>query len=227
MSEQKENVMSKIRKALALANDSANDHECETALLMAQRLMVKHGIELSEVESIAEEESKEVVEQNITDRGRTPYWKKALATVIADNFRCYNFNRVGGGKSRIVFLGVKQDVELAKELFDFAVNVLETSVKRYLKQLRKERGELDNPTGIRNDYIIGFIHGLRQKLADQVEELCLTPMLVKDDALVETYNGMRFTSGRSSSVQRGHDSSAYNSGHKEGSSLSKHSRIGG
>lgn len=225
MTDQRENVMEKIRRALALANDRANDAECETAMLMAQRLMTKHGIEMSEVEA-DEQPSREVIHENITDRGRTPYWKKALASVIADNFRCYNYTRTGGGLSRIVFLGVKGDVELAKELFEFAVNVLDRGVKKFMRDLKKERGGvLSNANGIRNDYIIGFIDGLRKKFHDQVEELCLTPMLVKDDALVEVYNHMAFTRGRSSSVQRGYDKSAYSSGHREGSSLSKHSRL--
>jgi hypothetical protein len=225
---ERENVMTKIRKALALANDGASDHECETALLMAQRLMTKYGIDMSEVESQdTDEQGKEVVHENVTERGRTPYWKKALSNVIADNFRCYNYTRTGGGKSRIVFLGTKEDVALAKELFDFAVNVLEKSVRKYLREQRRERGDDFNSTGVRNDYIIGFIDGLRAKFKEQVEELCLTPMLVKDNEVIAEHDRMRFRRSSSSSIQRGFDSGAYSSGHREGKSLSKHSRIGG
>jgi hypothetical protein len=226
MSEERESIMAKVRKALALASDGADDAECETALLMAQRMMAKHGIDMSEVEG-GEEEKKEVVDEPITERGRTPFWKKSLAMVIGDNFRCYTYTRTGGGKSRIIFLGVKGDVELAKELFEFAVNVLEQSVRRYLRKERRERGEEYESTGLRNDFIIGFIDGLREKFSEQVKELNLMPMLVKDDALVEVYEKRSFTSGTRSRVQRGYDSSAYNSGHREGKSLSKHTRIGG
>lgn len=224
MEERKESIMAKIRKALALANDGANDQECETAMLMAQRLMAKHGVDMSEVEQ-EQEETKEISDEAITERGRTPYWKKSLAMVIAENFRCYSYTRTGFGKSRLFFLGVKEDVELAKELFEFAVNVLERSVRNYLRKQREERGDSYEGSGLRNDYILGFIDGLKEKFAEQVEELCLTPALVKDEELVEVYERRNFRRGRSSSVSRSFDGNAYSSGHREGKSLSKDSRL--
>jgi hypothetical protein len=223
MSNEKDSVISKIRKALAISQDGANDQECETALLMAQRLMAKHGIDMSEVENV--EDGKEVVHENITDRGRTPYWKKALAKVIADNFRCYTYNRTGGGKSRIVFLGTKSDVELAKELFEFAVNVLQQSVKKFLAEQKKERGDDYSGTGLRNDYILGFVDGLREKFLEQVKELSLTPALVKDKEVVSAHESMNFRRTSGSRIQRQFDRGAYQSGHSEGRSLSKNTKL--
>lgn len=223
----KERIMSRIQKAMNLAKDESNSNEAQNAMLMAQRLMTKYDIEMSEVSSqTKKEEKKEMVDESITNRGRTPAWKASLAMVIGDNFKCYTYKNKGNGSSSIYFLGMKNDVVLAKEMFDFATIILEKTVKKYLYQEKKIRGDKFYSTGLRNDYILGFISGLRDKFAEQVEELCLTPMLAKDKELVSEFHSRGFSKGVSSSIKRSHDKNAYQSGHKEGKSLNKHTDIG-
>lgn len=224
--EENDKIMTRIRKAMNLSKDNANDNESQNAMLLAQRLMAKYGIDMSEVSNSEEETSNEMIDEAITEKGRTPNWKKLLAMVVANNFRCYSYTRTGFGKSRLFFLGMKGDVALAKEMFEFAISVLQNSVRKYLKEQKSVRDDY-NPTGLRNDYISGFISGLESKFTEQVEELNLTPMLVKDDTLVDEFQSRSFRTKKSSSVKRSHDGNAYSSGHKKGKSLTKHQRIGG
>ncbi|CQR25169.1 hypothetical protein BN1356_01512 [Streptococcus varani] len=44
-----EKIIKKIQNLLELAYDAPNDEEGQTALLMAQKLMVKHNLSLKEV----------------------------------------------------------------------------------------------------------------------------------------------------------------------------------
>lgn len=43
-------IIEKIQNLLELAYDAPNDEEGQTALLMAQKLMVKHNLSLSDLE---------------------------------------------------------------------------------------------------------------------------------------------------------------------------------
>lgn len=211
-----ESILIKIKKALALAN-SGDTNESQTAMLMAQRLMAKHGIELSEVEEV-EEQAKEVVDEQVTNRGRTPFWKKQLASVVAENFRCTNYNSRWGGKSIIRFIGLKEDVEIAKEIYKFAVEVLERTCNAYIKNVVLEQGDADT-YGLRNDYRLGFIKGLKEKYTEQVEKMDLAPILVQDMLVVQKVENMGFTKGVSSKVRRSGSQDAYNQGFQTGKSL--------
>lgn len=212
-----ESILLKIKKALALANDS-DSNEAQTAMLMAQRLMAKHGIDISEVEEV-EQQTKEVDDETIVGRGRTPSWKKRLASVIAENFRCTNYTRTWGGKSSIHFIGLKGDIEIAKSVFEFAVGVLETTCSAYINNIKKQGVEFD-AYGLRNDFRIGFINGLKQKYKEQVEQLNLSLVLVQDALVIQEVEkkGLR-TIRVGNNARRSGDKDAYNNGFNTGKNL--------
>lgn len=49
MSEVNNAILKKVKGLLAIANDAGNDNESQSALLMAQRLMLKHGIGMKDL----------------------------------------------------------------------------------------------------------------------------------------------------------------------------------
>jgi hypothetical protein len=219
-----ESILRRIKKALALAENNTSAEEAQTALLMAQSLMAKHSIEMSDV--IEEEKQlKVVVHEGITDYGRTPFWKKSLAQVIGDNFRCMAYTSSGRGKSKLIFLGLKEDTSLAKEMFEFAVNSLTYSVNRYMRERRKIEDSVER--GVRNDYILGFIAGLRDKFKEQVNKNNWGLVLVKDTLVVQEIDRMGFSVSSGSKIQRGHSSEARQSGYKAGKSLSRNNQLQG
>jgi hypothetical protein len=215
---ERERIIDKVRKAIALSTYNPSAEEGQTALLKAQELMAKHNIGMDEVGDKKIE--KEVVVADLTSRGRTPFWKKSLAKVISENFRCMAYTSKFGGKSSLKILGLTEDVELAKEMFDFAVGTLEYSVGEYMKRLRRELG-VGGSTGVRNDYILGFIKGLNDKFRKQVEQNNWALVLVKDELVTQHIENMRFTSGKTSKVQRSNNKDAYNSGYERGKTLSQ------
>lgn len=51
-----EKIIEKIKNLIQLANDNPSDEEGQTALLMAQKLMLKNNIALAQVEQFEEPE---------------------------------------------------------------------------------------------------------------------------------------------------------------------------
>lgn len=152
-----------IRKIQAMLNkttdNGASEAEAQTAMLMAQKLMAKHGLDMSDVEATDnEKEEKEIVEEFGND-SKITWWHKSLARVIADNFRCYYFLRSGHKVTRIVFMGVKEDAEIAKSIFKFASAQIEYHAKQYRKKRRKELEDLHLPKGFKKfdiDQVIDY-----------------------------------------------------------------------
>lgn len=141
-----ESVLRKIKKALALADSAKNpsSEEAQTAMLKAQELMAKYGVSVSDIKDVntnpANAVKKEVSHSAVQPESeKNAWWKKSLSLVIADNFRCYAYTtRYGAGYTKISFMGVKEDVELAVEVFNYAVEIIEYQARKYRKDRKKE-----------------------------------------------------------------------------------------
>jgi hypothetical protein len=212
-----ERILNKIKKALRLAN-AKNDHESHTAMLLAQQMMAKYNLSMEDIEidSVEGARQKEVVEMYVTKPTKLQWWQKELANVIADNFRCYTYFRTLRGRSRLIFLGLKEDTQIAREVYAYAQDSIEYFSIRYLDQ--NGIVGLSERTKVRNDYIAGFIRGLRDKFREQVEtnkdEWGL--ILVKDTDVVERYNKLNLKADSPSQATRGYNSEAIEAGYREG-----------
>lgn len=111
MTSRNESIIQKIKGLLAIANDHKNVEECQTAFVMAQKLMIKYEISSSE---ILDQKSNETVSKGQVTAHKTLFWwERQLANVIADNFRVtwyYNSKTVEGEskkKRAIIFWDMK------------------------------------------------------------------------------------------------------------------------
>lgn len=286
----KDKMINRIKHMLNTTTEKgATPEEAENALLMAQRLMAQYGLEMSDVQDVAEQAKKEIIKGYGMDKSeRRVWWKGRLANVIADNFRCYTyFTNYGDGSMNVRFLGVKEDVEIAVELFKYASKVVEHISRKYVKDRKKELEKnagidfkkdfdnvkeieafaiennyldqyeiddllykYDNPeiykmrlimaikdqmgltvdaTGMKNDYINGFLTGLREKFKEQVQKEGWGLIIVKDTDVVEAYNELQksFTKGSSSTAKGSGDAHARMSGYKAGKSFNPSAPKGG
>lgn len=64
MSEMNEKIIEKIKKCLELANNNPSEEEAKSAALMAQKLLAKYNISMSDVEDVSSE-CEEVVENAV------------------------------------------------------------------------------------------------------------------------------------------------------------------
>lgn len=269
-------IIDKVKHMLKkTATNGATEEEAQSSLLMAQKMMAKYGLSLSDVQDVAEK--KEVVVGGTAENSKVEryvWWKGRLASILADNFRCYSyFTSYGNGKMEVQFLGMKNDVELTVELYKYATKAVEHLAKSYVEKRKKEAEEamginfkemtgdeleelaLANDihlaslrykyghdekiykmrlvmaikeemgltvdgVGVRNDYINGFLKGLKDKFAEQVEKESWALVLVKDQAVTQKYNSMQFsTRSAKSSVRGSGDSSARTAGYQAGKSF--------
>ncbi|MEK4062178.1 MULTISPECIES: DUF2786 domain-containing protein [unclassified Paenibacillus] len=206
-----DSAIRKIQKALKLANGNSNADEAQAAILLAQRLMAKHGLTASDIGS-TEQKQPEALEGKIR-RNRIEWWHRKLTLIVADNFRCYSFYANG---SYVGFLGLPEDVEIAKEIYLFAENAIKHHSSEYLKSRRYYFGSRRQTNMLKNDYITGFLEGLREKFKEQIESECLSLVLVKHDAVVQYHEKANWKTGKPINVSALGDSAAHAQGYKDG-----------
>ncbi|MNW28225.1 hypothetical protein D3C74_50450 [compost metagenome] len=145
-----EKVLTRVKHMLAKAgpNSGASEAEAQACLLKAQKMMAEHGIHMSDIPE-AEKPKKEALQSGADAvPGKKVWWKGQLAGVIGKNFRCVHFLNTWGKGVRSVaqvqFLGLKEDVELAVELYRYACEVIDYNAKQYLKKRKKEIEKQNN-----------------------------------------------------------------------------------
>lgn len=161
-------IIEKIRNLLELAEDGGNDEESQTALLMAQKLMLKHKISQNDV---SQSGKNEIVLRSLSIYKRLFWWEKRLAKVIAENFRVMLYIQsnqlphISSIVRKIVYMGFQEDVDLAYELFHLAAENMKYHAKQHLQVLKEEKEIITND--IRKAYYTGFIDGLSKKFEEQ------------------------------------------------------------
>lgn len=213
-----ERILERVKKMLALAGNNPSQEEAESALLMAQKMLAKYNMTMEDVGSIDDEDFREVVNESVTDYSKTPWWHKSLSNTIAKNFKCKAITYKSSGYSSIRFVGFKDDVDVAREVFNYALEIANKKALQYTRKIR-ERGE--STSGVRNDFLIGFIEGLETKFREQVSsDECLalaivTPKEVTD--YVDTKLNLR--KARVNTINAGGNRDARNEGFKAGKSF--------
>lgn len=166
----KSKIIKKVKGLLAIAKDEANDEECQSAFLLAQKLMIQYHIDQSEV---ADEMSDSISHRAVTVYKKLFWWEKELAGVISRNFCVKHFysskyvnKEDGQRKSCIKFYGLESDMELAKEMFILADDVMMFFYKDFIELYKKEYGTYEI-ADVKNSYLQGFIFGLNQAFEKQ------------------------------------------------------------
>ena len=206
-------IIEKIKNLMELAQDNPSDEEGQTALLMAQKLMLKHDIHLSQVETHDEPEKFETGVSVGKSGKRVAWWEKEVSVVIATNFRCYVINQRNPylRSSEILFFGEKEDSITAAKIYEAALIYLRYRLKRL---------PIKTPE-FKNSYLMGFIISLQERFEKQVEEFGLM-ILPKKEVLEELQK--EFTNLSKDTVKvldSGFDQEGYDLGKEQGA----HARI--
>ena len=135
----RENILNKVKKLFALAGNNSSEEEARQATLKAQELMVKHNIDMAEVDDVDLDKSEEITEAGV-DVGPKK-WKYTLAHIVAPNFRCQFFMK---GKNHFVFYGHETDAHIAAETFKFLFNMGNKLGNKLAREARAKYGYADN-----------------------------------------------------------------------------------
>ncbi|HEP2968741.1 TPA: DUF2786 domain-containing protein [Streptococcus pyogenes] len=157
-------VISKIQNLLELAYDAPDDEEGQTALLMAQKLMVKHNLSMNDITTT---QTKNKIGETVgTWEYRIPWWQEKLAAILGENFRCKTMRRrvVDEGITQIIFFGYDTDTELCTKVYEGAILYLKYRLKRLFPTIPKARWK-----DYKKSYLLGFLAGLDERFRKQAQ----------------------------------------------------------
>ena len=220
--QQQESILTKVKKLLALAENNSSADESQNSFLKAQMLLLKHGLTMNDVAESDTSNTKNVLNTSIDESSRMAWWKKSLANIISNNFRCKSFTSFRSVNTRICIIGLEEDVNIATEIYNCAVRTIEHQSKLYVK-LNKKNGK---SAGLKNDFIIGWLKGLEDKFRVQVESVKEYGLiLVKDALVVAEVDKMKLRKGQRSKITANRDEDARNAGYKSGNSFNGSSKM--
>lgn len=196
-----ERVHALINKLLAVTVDNgATEAEAITATLKVQEILAKYDMELSDVGAVKEDIVEETVETS-NDK-----WRLSLAVIVAENFCTKVWVRDGN----IVFYGYKRHCEVARDVFANLYNFGRNRSKIVFKEYR-DAGY--NVNGIKNQFYVGFLHGVKSALDVQSRALAIvTPTEVEEAYKNVKFNGKKKNTGMT--YRRNTD--VYNRGYSAG-----------
>ena len=182
---ERETIIERIRKLLALGAGKANAAEAASAVLMAQRLIAKYDIADDELHEQGKS-SRVIAEAETVELKNARTWRVQLSNVVARSFRCkvYQMDRRRGGRLiyRYIFYGYEQDAQAAKLAYEYLYRTGDRLANAEVYRLR--RGGL--PThGAYNSYITGFLMGITDELEKQSMELMVVVPKEVEDAYAE------------------------------------------
>jgi hypothetical protein len=181
-----DNIMSRLEKLIAMANQTASPHEAEIAQRRVKALMAKHNLTETDVShsAIKEEETDKVYNYAETLPRHISYLLDVLADVFecqAVIHRCAAFN-----KTSISFIGIKTDVIMAKYAMEVLSRQLINDRKKFIEQLPK-RYSPQRKTQEGNNFASGWVSAISDKA------IYLRSYDAEKQALVKSYFDKKFS----------------------------------
>lgn len=225
METKKSAVIEKVRKLMEFSlENGATEGEIENALKLAQRLMIKHNLEQGDIGMTELDIAETTVQSTWKDGMEAKSFEQHLLGILASPYGCRVIRTcLPNGTSYFRILGFQQDREAVFASF----NSVLVQVRNLTKTRYKESDRALSLFKFTTSYQIGFMQGLKSKLAaDKEEYLKLEDkaawglIVVKKDALIDNYIkenlNVRTSNSRGSSI----DPSTYNKGKQDGSQSS-------
>lgn len=155
-------VNDKIKKILAMIDGATTEGEARAASLALQRLLVANDMTLDEIS--LSDDAPEINETGEDVGKRVAIWVKALAYVIASNYRCESYfhvrherdfwtNRQKITSKQVVFVGEAEDSVVAAGCFRATRHAIERCFTSYVDRRFRETGErIGKQSGSKNSY---------------------------------------------------------------------------
>lgn len=217
----RDKLIKQISKLLALGDATRNNSEEEAlrALQKAKELMVKHNLDMSEVEATTSKEQKPsiIITQGEAHTIRHMYfpkyqkWIGMVVRSLTETEMIYQHNSYR--QTSMVFIGDANDVALAKAIFP----ILLKTVRRFARRHYGSGWKTDH-----RNYADGFAYRLMQRARDM--KIDLTPkqeqqwgliLYNKETAIAKVVGGMNLKMMRNSR-QRQNRPDAFVRGHEDG-----------
>ena len=154
-----QNLLSKVRKLVAKAEGTDNQHERDIFLTKAQEWMIRHAIDMSTVK----EEQKTMIERNIVigKKGAGIYAKRSLVGAVATHCNLRAWSNTYTYYS--TFAGYVEDVEYAELLVTSLLLQLE---REYSVSLKFDKPAWTSALTFRANFMEAFVGRVRSRLSE-------------------------------------------------------------
>ena len=221
----RDKLIARVKKLFALASNNPSEAEATSAALMAQRLMVEHDIEASEVEDTSTQVQKEITQEETEILLNSRRWRWNLAVVVAKAFRCETYQH-GIDMRHVVFRfhGYAADAACAALTFNYLYRQGNRLATREERAFRAQHGWAN---GVYNSFVIGFIAGVRDELEAQSKELMIVESKEVKESYAEYVRNGQFTTMRRTLSTASFHSGSYSNGRIAGQDAVRSRRIEG
>lgn len=198
----KEQLMNKVNKLLALAGNNPSQEEANAAYAKAHKLIAEYNLNMDEFV-----EDKEPIIMMPATHSNNEGYRTHLSAIIGKNFRC---RPIMCGNT-VNFIGYKTDVEVCVQVFNHAYKVSHNAGLRLERKYRKNGW---STKGVANSYWSGFMAGIKEVLDAQ----CRALMIVVPDEVDKELNNRAHGQYRGGMRHSRMDYGAYTSGQQDGRS---------
>jgi hypothetical protein len=146
-------VLRKIKKLMALAS-SANTHEAEQAMIKSQQLLLKHNIDVAQINT---DDDETIVLKRILKQKKETAKMRAIARILETFFVSTVYSR-GEGCIYLEILGSPINVEIA----EYVALVLELEMEKLWKQAQHQANL--KGTIAKNSFFVGLAIGYCNKI---------------------------------------------------------------
>ena len=131
-------ILSRVRKLLALANDAgASEGERDNAMRMAHATLAKHNLSMAEAE-VAGTASEEQRVQDGSLMTRNMPWMRQCAYAVAQLFFCaYCYYPDSCRQAKHIFIGKQSNAETARAIAEFVINNIFREANKRLLATRR------------------------------------------------------------------------------------------
>lgn len=187
-------ILLKIKKTLELAERAGSEEEANTALKLAQEMMLKYSVDENDINGINDNEIIQKVYN--PEAKRTPKHTQILSMILRNHFPVETMTTlITGIYSRISVIGKKTDCEYFCIMLDSIVKQytkkLNPMCKNYLTTLAEKVGykklpahlEKEYRTKFKNSYLNGYSTGIDKTFTENEVEKGL--MIITPDAVIK------------------------------------------
>ncbi|MCK9587728.1 MAG: DUF2786 domain-containing protein [Terrimicrobiaceae bacterium] len=233
----KESVLHKIRSLFKMADpaNGASQNEMEIAMQKAKELMVRHGLEQMQVGEVSEKAGPSVLHERFNTGRKKRDEDRWIPAVLKQVFEVdILFSKVwdaaagvaGGYRHIYVFVGMPEDVEMAKLILPIIYGAMSRGLNAHLKA----RGITWNTTvansffrGVADGFIKASVHGhhaaMKAFKKEEQDRFAIVLANKKDAITRYQKEKMTVTPGRKSQSSARHDAAAFQDGFNKGASI--------
>ena len=154
MSDDREKIVERIRKLLALAGNNPSEAERDAAMAKAQQLLIDYNISMKEVDHTDDSDVRIAEWTQVTRSGQ---WARRIAMSVGRLYFCGYIYSVAGKKTLHHFVGTETNGRIAAEVAHY---VIEAVYRQGAIEMRR--------AGAGNAYWTSFVNAASHRIRDRV-----------------------------------------------------------